>query len=454
MYQAAISVTHASAQRLVTTATGVGVAATVACLCWRRGGVDSATYSAVFGVVLTLAGLLFWCAPRLGGISLPWPVAVVALLPVLQLAPLGPARDLLWQPWRQDLEQLFARFGIESPTSISLYPFATLRGAVLLAGCCALFVVARAMARRHGEAVAGVVAALLAVAAGEAILGLGQWAGATWPGAPTTGSSTAHGTFVNRNHFAVLLEAGFCLGAGLAASMRSRARSFAEGRPHRFARLASLFGAALCLAGVAASGSRMGLLVGCAAVLASAFVFAGPNRRGYLLPASLLTVLLATAWSSPGTARGLMNLFRDGGDAGRMAIWPDALTAAARHLPAGSGLGTFVFAFRRGEPYFLRNTVDHAHSDWLELLVELALPVHSFWPHRSARSSPASAEDRKRVRLTRSGWRAGWRQRPSCCTPAWTSRCRFRLWPPCFPCCSDAPRGWRGVANLPARPRR
>lgn len=319
---------------------------------------------------MTLAGLLFLRPPRLGiGISLPWPVAVVALLPVLQLTPLG-------RPWREDLNQAFAALGVAGPSSISLYPLATLRGAVVLAGCCALFVMARAMARRRGEAIAGVVAGLLAVAAGEAILGLGQslWEGLL-PGAAIDGSPRARGTFANRNHFAVLLEAGFCLGIGLAALLHSRGRSPFAGRTNRLGSVASHLAAGLCLAGVAASGSRMGIVVVSAAALAGAFVFARPaNRRFFLLPAGFFTVLLAVALSFPDGAQGFVKLVRDGGDPGRVAIWSDALTTAARYLPAGSGLGTFAFAFRRGEPYFPRNTIDHAHCDWLEFLVELGLP--------------------------------------------------------------------------------
>ena len=358
--------------------TSVGTAAPVACLCWQRGGVDPAAYSVVFGTVLTLAGLLFWWAPRLGlHISLPWPVTVVVLLPVLQLAPLGAARTLLWGSWRQDLDHVFARFGVEAASSISMYPLATLRGAVVLAGCCALFVMVRAMARRRAEAVIGVVASLLAVAAAEGVLGLGQSLGEVpLPGAATSGPSTAHGTFVNRNHLAVLLEAGFCLGIGLAAFMHSRGRSYLPGRnPQRFATLASQLTAALCLAGVAASGSRMGIVVASVAALAGAFVLARPaKRRLFLLPIGLLTLFLVTALSFPDRAPGFVKLLRDGGDPGRIAIWSDALTTAARHLPIGSGLGTFAFAFRRSEPYFPRNTIDHAHCDWLEFLVELGLP--------------------------------------------------------------------------------
>lgn len=375
-------VSDASPQRLTTLAGWLATVVPVAFLCWQRGGVDPAAYALVFGTVLTLAGFLFWLAPRLClNLSLPWPVAVVALLPILQLAPLGTARTLFWAPWREDLSQAFAAFGVAGSSSISLYPLATLRAAIVLAGCCTLFVLARTMARRRGMAVVGVVVGLLALAAGEAILGLGQslW-GITLPGEAIDGRWTARGTFANRNHFSVLLEAGFCLGLGLAAFLHSRGYLYLSGRStQRFASLASQLAAGLCLAGVAASGSRMGIVVVATAALVAAFALPpSAKQRFSLLPVGLLTLLLVAVLSFPDSAQGFAKLLRGGGDAGRAAIWADAWTAALRHLPAGSGLGTFAFAFHRGAPYFPRNTVDHAHCDWLELLVEMG-PAGAFF---------------------------------------------------------------------------
>jgi O-antigen ligase len=370
------SLPHAPLQRLTSRAVGLAIAVSLAYLCWQRGGVNPEVYSVVFGTVLTLAGLLFLCAPRLGlSIGLPWPLAVVALLPVLQLTPLGPLQALLWHSWRQDLDQTFARFGVQGSSAVSLYPLATLRAAVVLAGCCALFVMARALARHRRETVVAAVTFLVALTAGEAVLGLGQSFWETLPGA-TTSPAAAHGTFVNRNHFAVLLEAGCCLAIGLAVFLRGRDDSYCSGTHlDRCAGAASQLAAGLCLAGIAASGSRMGILVACAAVLAAAFVFSRRARpRLRILPAALLTLLLAAAPGFPETAQGFVRLFRDGGDPGRVAIWTDALASAGRHFPAGSGLGTFAFAFRRSEAYFPRHTVDHAHCDWLEFLVELGLP--------------------------------------------------------------------------------
>jgi tetratricopeptide (TPR) repeat protein len=123
----------------------------------------------------------------------------------------------------------------------------------------------------------------------------------------------------------------------------------------------------------------MGILIAFAVALASPFLIVqrGKRRVPYL-SLSLAVVVLVATLSLPGSSRGFEQLFEYGGDPGRIAIWSDTVPAATRHLAAGSGLGTFAFAFQRSRVYFPRNTVDHAHSDWLEFLVEMGLPAALF----------------------------------------------------------------------------
>jgi O-antigen ligase len=319
--------------------------------------------------------LLAFASQRNADIAAPWPVIAIVAIPALQLVPLGTARTWLWPAWRQELSGAFAALGIDAPSSISIYPYATLRNAITLAGCCALFVLLRAAARRFRSAVAVAVAVLILVSA-EAALGLLQALSGLPPLTnPDVEPAVARGTFVNRNHFAVLLEAGFCLALGLGAlTTRPEGTTGPAGARYGFAAWGCWLAAALCLAGVAASGSRMGILVLIAAALAGSLLFReSAKRRVGWPPLTFAALALVATLSFAGSGRAFEKLLEEKGEPGRLAIWSDTLAAAERHIAAGSGLGTFAYAFQRRGMYFPRNTIDHAHSDWLEFLVELGL---------------------------------------------------------------------------------
>jgi O-antigen ligase len=243
----------------------------------------------------------------------------------------------------------------------------------VLAGCCALFVLSRAAARRSRDDVAALAGAILTLAAVESALGLAQAAGVLEANAAGA-DWVARGTFVNRNHFSVLLEAGLCIAFGLGVFARGTSRPVdASSAKGRLAGSACGLAAGVCVAGIAASGSRMGILIAFATALGGWVVFRRPRRPFSRLSLNLAVVALVATLSFPGASRGFERLLEDNGDPGRLAIWPDALAAADRHLATGSGLGTFALAFQRGQIYFPRNAVDHAHSDWLEFLVEMGL---------------------------------------------------------------------------------
>ena len=129
------------------------------------------------------------------------------------------------------------------------------------------------------------------------------------------------------------------------------------------------------LVGIALSFSRMGIVV--AALLALASVVMTAWRRGpaLLLAGSCAAAMgIATAVGVAGLGDRFQQLVSDQGDPSRLAIWRDSVDVAKDDLWTGSGLGSFSFVFRRSEMYFPRKTVDHAHCDYLEWLVELGLP--------------------------------------------------------------------------------
>ena len=341
----------------------------------RRGGVSPGDQVLAFGWVLGLTALAGLWGARLGlPVAIPWAAAAVASLPVLQLLPVDLASWGLASSLRLGATEQLRELGVEPFQAISVYPFATLQATTVVAGCCALFVVARAIARHTERAVWVALAPMLLISLAEAGLGLHQYLRGQLSGDVL--ASTAHGTFVNRNHFSALLASCFGLLVGLSFASDFRLR---RGWP-LWSRdvVLTLIGAGAAVAylvGIVLSFSRMGIVV--AALLALASVVMTAWRRG---PALLLVGSCAAAMGIAavvgvaGLGDRFQRLASDQGDPSRLAIWRDSLKVAQDHLWTGSGLGAFPFAFRRSEMYFPRKTVDHAHCDYLEWLVELGLP--------------------------------------------------------------------------------
>jgi hypothetical protein len=146
-----------------------GVAAPVAYLGCQHGGVDVSDQTAVFCWVLALTALICLCGHRLGAWPVvPWLAVMLPLIPLLQIAPFGWGG--LDSPWRIEISREFARLGVEPGNAASIYPYATLRASVMVAGCCGLYVLARAASRRSRVAVWMIVAPLVIFGVVEAVL--------------------------------------------------------------------------------------------------------------------------------------------------------------------------------------------------------------------------------------------------------------------------------------------
>ena len=352
----------------------LAIAAPLCFLVWRRGGVEAGDQVLAFGWVLGLTALACLLGARLGlPVAIPW-AAAVASLAVWQLLPVDLASWGFASPLRLAVAGQLRELGVEPLEAVSAYPFATLQAATVVAGCCALFVIARAMARHAERAVWVALAPMLLISLVESGLGLHQYLRGQLFGDVL--ASAAHGTFVNRNHFSALLAS--CFGLSVASDFRLR-RGW---RPYSRDVVLTLIGAGAAVAylvGIVLSFSRMGIVVAALVALAS-MVMTARSRGPALLPVASCAAAMgiAAAVGVSGLGDRFQRLVADQGDPSRVAIWRDSMNAAQDHLWTGSGLGTFSFAFRRSEMYFPRKTVDHAHCDYIEWLVELGLPAALF----------------------------------------------------------------------------
>ena len=201
----------------------------------------------------------------------------------------------------------------------------------------------------------------------------------------------ATGTYINRNHFAGLLEmvlpfaVVFALRhiGTLRQSSREEhapARKLLSGAEFPFL-LFWIFTAAALFAALVSSHSRMGILSALAslvAVLALAGTSKVSARARIAVGAFFLAGMVGLAvWvgSDPAIARfeTLNDQYTHPGH-DRLSIWRDTVHLIRRHPVLGSGFGSFATVYPSAQTAFLDNLVDHAHCDYLEIATELGVP--------------------------------------------------------------------------------
>lgn len=322
----------------------------------------------------------------LAGLGLIWLLLLLQLIPM----PLD-----LWA--RMPGHGIYAQVAAETDSlgwrPWTLSPDLTLNALAALLPATAIGLLALALDFRGRLLLARLV---VGIACLSALLGLLQFAagGATLHLFRGSSEDSAVGLFANRNHEAVLMACALPI---LAAVTSIRMRD--EDRPGRPA--IAISAAVLLLMALAATGSRMGLLLGIAGLASAAIIcFAtGPRAAsiGRFWPVSLGAAGAAVISISLLVARSgsFARLASDPVDHTRVAAIGPLLEAARTFLPFGSGFGTFEPVYRRFEPDSLLSTVylNQAHNEPLQLAIEGGAPalllLISFliwWAHAGFRS--------------------------------------------------------------------
>lgn len=360
----------------------VGVAAFLLIL-WAIGGSSRPGFSIafmiqIFSLVMLVIGVLRLrkgIPSRTAGFGLGLTILGVGLVG-LQLLPLPPG---LWTilPGRQFVVESLAASG--SPLGwmpLSLTPPET--RAVLLALLPALAMFIAALSLRPEDRIFLAIGLLIAVVA-SVLLGLAQkFQGPAsplyWHENSSVGSAT--GPFANRNFLAALLYSSIPFIAALAV-VWTRRRDM-----NRL--LIALFAftvLAVVIIGLGATGSRAGIVLAIVAVLASGLLAWGkPNvERGP--PVSRFKVLAQFGAFFLIAQFGLVGILRlaqtDPVTDYRGDIYSVSLKALTAFFPMGSGFGSFVpvYAMHETPITILSSYVNHAHNDWLELIIEGGLPM-------------------------------------------------------------------------------
>ena len=316
----------------------------------------------------------------------PFTLALLAsplLIAVVQLAPLPPA---WWEqlPGHARYMQALQAAGFDTarwrPVTIS--PHAT--SASLLAG---LPLVAAFLLGWLGTVLQlRLLLRIVAVVAfGEVLLALLQVSGGQYSpfyfGMMTFGAPI--GTLGTRNEYANLLAMGLCGYIWLAYDAVRYSMRFQPGVPRRTGRFddrhavaAWAAGGLVLVVGLLASQSRAGITFGIAAgalalVVASLRVFG--RTRGWRVAAAATALAMAAALALVGLDPIASRISGEQVQASasfRGELARTSLDAAWAFFPLGSGWGTYDIAYRPFQPPAISGYPNHAHMDYVEMLVE------------------------------------------------------------------------------------
>ena len=360
------------------------------------GGVQPLTYTLMEFAVFLAVLLLLWRQTRQGEIALRlplWPVLFV-LWALVQLLPL-PSFVIGWISPARLLDPSLSGLapGQWVWTALSIYPhdsvvalakFLAYLGAFLLAAC--LY-----DSRKRRSTLLRI---LILLGCFEAVYGIVQYL-TGWQKIFTYTKQfdlqEATGTYINRSHFAGLLELTLPFVVALlfySFGLWSEGRHVDMNTPPAVRRgspgsqlLFYVFVLLIMVMAVLFSRSRMGILATLFSILfmfLAALVRLKVGRRAWMggVFLFLFCVLAYAIWIGLGPVLARFEPAYESGYLqmeGRISIWRDALQLVRDYPLTGAGLGTFGLAFRHYQTTAVNFYVDHAHNDYLEFAADTGL---------------------------------------------------------------------------------
>jgi O-antigen ligase len=330
------------------------------------GGVDNATWLIV--TLLTVVLALLWLAEswRSGGLlvntdSLQLPLAVLLLVGLLQIVPLG----------TYELE------GVTAMRTLSIDAFATsmfltrLVVFIVFFAACLVFINTEARIKKL---------VVLSILFGALMAFFGIIQRLSDPdaiyGIRAVPQAIPFGPFVNQHHFAAFMEMTGGVTLGLLLGRRS----------DRNRKVLLAFALIIMVSAILLTGSRGGM-IGLAGVCVFAATLslsrrgrsaeegASKSRAGLIAAgAGLLIVTLALVLFVGGGESLLRGVgageFTGDFSSGRLHFWPIAIKIFLAHPIIGSGFDTFGFAFTRYDTWNGMFRVEQAHNDYLQIAAE------------------------------------------------------------------------------------
>ena len=196
---------------------------------------------------------------------------------------------------------------------------------------------------------------------------------------------SSFGSFVNRNNAALMMNLGLGASQGLLAwRLLALTGQEVDDEQFEFNDLAALIGdrdsmlgilgSTVCGIGLLLCGSRGGLV---SAMVGLLLAFGWIRQRRGLMSVPVVGVVMAIACAillvplEFESVNRFSSTFEPGaaGD-GRFQHWPEGFRAGLAHLPMGSGLATYAYAYLPHQETELFGWSHHADNLWLELFVE------------------------------------------------------------------------------------
>lgn len=354
---------------------------------YRYGGVREQDWLPCL-LALGMLGLSCWMFPPQGPRlpSMPrrfWvPLFALPCYLAFQLIPLPLAALRILSPARVELLQGSGpRWGGFLVAPLSVMPYATWSQLLRLAGYIIVFLLVREALFRLRANPWLVAWPLIAINCFEAILGILQYS----PDEADPASGLAKGTYINRDHFAGLLEMALPFALMYAVVLFKKSQVFdAHKWRWRTGALVTAAGAVAIIFGIVQSLSRMGfvsalsgLLVVCAFLVRTERPAVGGRAApvAYFSGIVILLVGLATVFSP---SRLIDRLAASAGSqdlssASRLTVWNDTLRLIRAYPIMGCGAGCYEHAMPRYKSPLPLVTVDFAHNDYLQGVAELGI---------------------------------------------------------------------------------
>ncbi len=355
-----------------------------------------ANMNRVLEIVLVI--VLFGSALAFGGVQplaySAFEIALFVALPVLVLKQALEGRVSLdcpiW-PVLFVLVVVFQLIPLQHGRTLSIYPHDTAIGLLkILAYLCAFILAARLFDSRKRKSL--LVSALIALGCFEAVYGIFQyltgWQKIFWV-TKVFDAGQATGTYINRNHFAGLLELTIPF---VIASLFYSFQRWAESRIHGPGIVSQDGGSSsggkafiymlvllVMVLAVVFSYSRMGILSTIFVIMVLVLLAQLRSRQKIWalgLFVFLICVLGYALWIGLGPVLGRFEAIQTPGyfkSEARLSFLTDTLRLLRQSPWFGTGLGTFEDSFRRYQSSMLEFTVEHAHNDYAEFAAETGL---------------------------------------------------------------------------------